>query len=134
MVFGTWERTERPLLVQDFRSVALLIPTDEPILNQALHNGRVEIVGGSGRPAASPPGSRLFILFTGPLRQKVRLAHPDGDTLIYIQDGATFRRYPSDSQVLSRFVDLEPGNPGYVHYISDSALGRSGGSISIRLQ
>jgi len=133
-VFATWAPGPSPLRVKDFGPVNLLLPPDEYVLSRAVEGGRIEIVGGSGKPDEASNIGRMFILFKGPLNVPVRLAQPDGMTVVYVQEDNNFRLSPPGASLRDRFVQLDPqpNDPRYAHYWIESVSGgRSGGSIAI---
>ena len=135
VVYGTWEPGSTGLEVQDFRNVNILVESDRDLLKKSLNNGQVQIWGAHASNTATAPRARMIILFTERLAQMAVLPQPDASDVLYVQEGSTFRRYPTDSPVLSRVVEIMPyGNrPGLLHLSVEHVLGaKSGGDIVIR--
>jgi hypothetical protein len=140
IIYGTWRSGPDPLRVEDMTR-SLLDPTDRLLLD-SLPGGPIVISGGSGNfsPAATVaqfPHARMIVLFTGPLSRAVRLALPDSARVLYVQEGDTFRRYPTDVRVLDRAAEFTPPDSAArsdLHLWVDHVSGRSGGAVTLRGQ
>jgi hypothetical protein len=86
-----------------------LTKEDVAILNSLglkgkLHGG-IQSYSGSGEKSA-----RALIVIRGPLTSKVTLLQPKATNVVYVQDGSTFRMYPSDAPKLRQRITLAEGN------------------------
>jgi hypothetical protein len=73
-------------------------------LKGKLHSG-IQSYSGSGEKNA-----RVLIVIRGPLTSKVTLRQPKATNVVYVQDGSTFRIYPSDAPKLRQRITLAEGN------------------------
>jgi hypothetical protein len=69
-----------------------------------LHSG-MQSYSGSGEKSA-----RALIIIRGPLTSKVTLRQPKATNVVYVQDGSTFRMYPSDAHKLRQKITLAEGS------------------------
>jgi hypothetical protein len=73
-------------------------------LKGKLHGG-IQSYSGSGEKSA-----RALIVIREPLTSKVTLRQPKATNVVYVQDGSTFRMYPSDAPKLRQRITLAEGN------------------------
>ena len=87
----------------------LLIPEERELLARAAIAGSIEILGGHAANTTQRPRARILVLLVRPVDRVHWLPEPDATTIVYIQEDAGFRRFPSDAKVLSdRAVELYP--------------------------
>jgi hypothetical protein len=73
-------------------------------LKGKLHSG-IQSYSGLGEKNA-----HALIVIRGPLTSKVTLRQPRATNVVYVQDGSTFRMYPSDAPTLKQRITLAEGN------------------------
>jgi hypothetical protein len=72
-------------------------------LKGKLHSG-IQSYSGSGEKSA-----HALIVIRGPLTSKITLRQPKATNVLYVQDGSTFRMYPSDAPTLRQRITLAEG-------------------------
>ena len=60
------------------------------------------------------PFARMLVVVTGPLPARSSLPKPRTGSVIYVQDGAAWRRYPEDPPLLPDSVEMSPLGNGKV--------------------
>jgi hypothetical protein len=73
-------------------------------LKGELHGG-IQSSSGSGEKSA-----RALIVIRGALTSKIKLRQPKATNVVYVQDGSTWRMYPSDAPTLRKRITLAEGN------------------------
>ncbi|MGH2574507.1 MAG: hypothetical protein ACRDFC_02285, partial [Ignavibacteria bacterium] len=76
--------------------------------------------------------ARMFIILNKPIKSSVKLFQPDGNSIIYIQDGDSFKMFPPVAETLNRGLELYPdeADSRTVNYwVELAGLGRRGGTF-----
>lgn len=83
------------------------LPASElQLLDSAGVTGLLEEAGASR--TGSGPRARAILVVQDPLTEAVRLLQPDATTIVYVQDGLNWTRFPKDAPTLSRFIEISP--------------------------
>ena len=136
VIFGLWTPGAPPLRIEDFALKNVLTDDDRNLLAQSVAGGEVRVSGhdASNRADVVSPRARMIVLFTGPLTQNLKLPQPDASTVLYVQEGETFKRYPSGSPLLNRLVEFTPSNKNCsTYWIEQASTGPVGGTVCLPL-
>lgn len=136
-VWALWTPGELPLEIEDFAPQNVLTDIDRQLFRTVLERGHVRVVGSSGRQTlglvgAMFPQTRTIVVFTGPLSVPVRLEQALGSTVLHVQNGRDFDRYPEGSSAPEFVVHLEPHDAKSIRFWREIAGNRTdGGSIGL---
>jgi hypothetical protein len=107
-----------------------LDPADIALLKQTGFHGTLQGRGSHASNNTEWPRAKVFFIFTSPLTVPASLPQPKHCSIVYVQDGSSFRRVPSDAPTFSRQIHLEPGSGNWHLVVEHSNGARSGGSVS----
>jgi len=132
VIFGLLTPDARALQIEDFVPNGVLTAEDRELLAQSVTSGKVSVRGSEASNRVVTPRARMIVLFTGPVTGTVKLAQPDASNVVYVQEQATFRRYPSAIPLLNRFVEFTPVSQDRIAYsVEHTSMGRTGGTVSL---
>lgn len=80
------------------------------------------------------PKAKAIVVFTAPVKHRISVKQPWQSTVVYIQDGETFRVCPKDAELSDRHMYFEPQRtePQSTIYLIDLVDGgQSGGSACL---
>lgn len=121
-----------PGVIDDPRDLATV--EEERLFQKAHVLGGIRVERGFSANTVDAPIARVLVVAKEPIRDRVRLAQPDGTTIIYVQTNDGFRMYPPNAPTLQRGIELRPsdGNPNTTLLRAEMAggFGRSSGGIA----